>query len=232
MQKIAVVSGASRGIGKAIVLRFLAEGYSVFVSGRSESRLHELKDSLLPNQRFSLHLFQGDMSVTEEVKAFAQFVGMQTKVVDVLVNNAGQFIPGTIASEEDGVLEHLLATNVQSAYHLTRALLPLIQSNGHIFNICSTASIMAFTNGGSYCISKFALLGFSRVLRAELMAQKIRVTSVLPGPTLTDSWSGTDLPETRFMKAEDVATLVFTCTTLSSEACVEEILLRPIAGDI
>lgn len=234
MQKVAVISGASRGIGKAIAQRYLAEGYKVFISGRSVARLEEFSNTLPADQKARLFTFSGDMGVKAEVFAFAEFVKQNAKEVNILVNNAGQFIPGTIEGETDGTLEQLLQTNVNSAYYLTRALLPVLEVSAlpHIFNICSTASIMAFTNGGSYCISKFALLGFSKVLRAELMPKKIKVTCILPGPTLTDSWAGSDLPENRFMKAEDIAELVFTCSSLSPAACVEELLIRPIEGDI
>jgi short-subunit dehydrogenase len=128
----------------------------------------------------------------------------------------------------------MLATNVHSAYHLTRLLLPdmMTRQTGHIFNICSTASIMPYTNGGSYCISKFALYGMTQVLREELKPHGIKVTAVLPGATLTASWEGTDLPESRFMKAEDIAKTILGAYQLSANTVIEEILLRPQLGDI
>ena len=91
---------------------------------------------------------------------------------------------------------------------------------------------MAYPNGGSYSISKFALLGFSKALREELKLNNIRVTAVLPGATRTASWEGVDLPETRFIKPEDVADAVFGAYTLSPGSVVEEILIRPQLGDI
>jgi len=154
--------------------------------------------------------------------------------VHILVNNAGIFLPGTIEGEEDGVLERLLKVNLESAYHLTRATLPAIRKagSGHIFTICSTASITAYTNGGSYCISKFALLGMNKVLREELKNSGIRVTSIIPGATLTDSWKGTDLPPRRFNKPEDIAESIWSAWNLSPGCVVEEILIRPQEGDI
>lgn len=91
---------------------------------------------------------------------------------------------------------------------------------------------MPYVNGGSYCISKFALLGMSKVLRAETMGSTIAVTAVLPGATLTDSWSGSELPESRFMQAEDVAAAVWSAWTINTSSVVEELLVRPRAGDI
>ncbi|MBL7876963.1 MAG: SDR family NAD(P)-dependent oxidoreductase, partial [Cyclobacteriaceae bacterium] len=104
--------------------------------------------------------------------------------------------------------------------------------SGHIFNICSIASIKAYPNGGSYAISKFALLGFSKVLREELKEHGIRVTAVLPGATKTASWAGSTLPDSRFIKPEDVAETIFSAYSLSPNAVVEELLIRPQLGDI
>jgi NAD(P)-dependent dehydrogenase (short-subunit alcohol dehydrogenase family) len=91
---------------------------------------------------------------------------------------------------------------------------------------------MAYPNGGSYAISKFALLGFSRCLRAELKEYGIRVTAVMPGATLTDSWAGTSYPNDRFMPPEDVAEMVFSAYSLSTRSVVEDIIIRPQLGDL
>jgi short-subunit dehydrogenase len=102
----------------------------------------------------------------------------------------------------------------------------------HVFHICSIASLMAFPQSGSYSISKFALLGFSKSLRQELLHTNVKVTSVMPGATLTDSWAGVDLPAERFMEAKDVADIIWASYNLSKSAVVEEIVLRPMQGDI
>ena len=91
---------------------------------------------------------------------------------------------------------------------------------------------MAYENGGSYCISKFALYGMSKVLREELKESKIKVTSVLPGATFTASWEGADIPEERFMKARDVAEMVYSTFKLSPQSVVEDLLIRPQLGDL
>ncbi|MNL41342.1 Sepiapterin reductase [compost metagenome] len=127
-----------------------------------------------------------------------------------------------------------METNLYSAYHLTRGLLlgMMELKKGHIFTICSTASIIAYPNGGSYCISKFALYGMTKVLREEMKPYNVRVTAILPGATYTDSWKGTDLPEERFMDSRDVAESIWSVYALSSRAVVEEILIRPQLGDL
>jgi NADP-dependent 3-hydroxy acid dehydrogenase YdfG len=106
------------------------------------------------------------------------------------------------------------------------------RKKGHIFNLCSTASITAYTNGGAYCVSKFALYGMTKVLREELKPHGIRVTAILPGATLTASWEGVDLPPERFIQATDVAKMIWSAYNLSPGAVIEEILMRPQLGDI
>jgi short-subunit dehydrogenase len=151
-----------------------------------------------------------------------------------LINNAGIFIPGTILNEQDGTLERMMDTNLYSAYYLTKAVYPLMQQSlkPHIFNMCSIASFMAYPNGGSYAISKFALLGLTKVLRAELKTEGIRVTAIMPGATWTDSWAGADFPEDRLMDADDIAETIWTAYQLNRKSVVEEIIIRPQLGDL
>ena len=151
-----------------------------------------------------------------------------------MINNAGSFLPGNIHTEKEGVFEKMLQTNLHSAYYLTRTVLPKMMEakNGHIFNMCSIASLAAYENGGSYSISKFALLGFTKNLRQELKSYNIKVTAVIPGAVYTDSWSTTDIRPERIMEVDDVANMVYAASLLSPQACVEEILLRPQLGDL
>ncbi|MBC3784812.1 SDR family oxidoreductase [Spirosoma utsteinense] len=224
MKPLIVVTGGTKGIGRAIVDRFVAEGFDAIVCARSIDGISG--PGLLP--------FSADLSSRSGVDALVAYVESLNRPVDVLVNNTGVFQPGQIHNEAEGTFEQLMTTNVGSAYHLTRGLVRdmMIQRKGHIFMMCSTASITPYINGGSYCISKFALLGMSRVLREELKPHDVKVTAILPGATLTASWTGTDLPEDRFMKPEDVAESTWMAYSLSKSAVVEEILIRPQLGDI
>jgi short-subunit dehydrogenase len=159
---------------------------------------------------------------------------LQYGVPDVLINSAGQFIPGSVYNEPEGALEKTIEINLYSAYHLTRLLLPKMMEakRGHIFNICSIASIKAYHNGGAYSISKFALLGFGKNLREEMKPHNIKVTSVIPGAAYTDSWSSSGIDSKRMMEADDVAKMVYAASQLSPQACVEEIIMRPQLGDL
>jgi short-subunit dehydrogenase len=231
----AVITGASKGIGKAIAEKLAREGFNIAICARNEASLQQAaRDIQAQNASVTVLTVSADMGKKEDVLAFAAKVKEAFPVVDILVNNAGIFVPGSLAEQEDGLLESIMAANVYSAYHMTRQLLPAMkaQRKGHIFNLCSTASYTSYPNGGVYSISKFALLGFSRNLREELKTHNVKVTALSPGPTLTASWDGFDGPPDRMMEAADVANLLWAAYTLSAQAVVEEVIMRPILGDI
>jgi len=235
-----VITGASRGIGKAVAAAFAAAGHHLYLCSRNEASLtntvHELQQ-LYP--QIIIKAIPKDLSRKEEAEAFGQWLLDQQIRIDVLVNNAGTYLPGGIHYETEGVLEKMMDINLYSAYHLTRKLLPAIVhqeiingSKGHIFNICSIASQQAYPNGGAYGISKYALYGFSKNLREEMKTHFVKVTAVLPGAVLTDSWGDFDNSHHRIMEASDLAKMIFTSAHLSPGACVEEIVIRPQLGDL
>lgn len=236
-ENLIVVTGGSKGIGRAVVSRFLRAGYPVATCARSAADLATLTAELtagLPGAQ--LHTLPADLSQPADCARFAAFVQGLGLPVEVLVNNAGAFVPGRLQDEpaDGSQLRQMLAVNLLSAYDVTLLLLPgfISRGRGHIFTICSTASITAYPNGGSYGIAKHALLGFTKNLREELKPAGVRVTAVLPGPTLTASWEGVDLPTERFVQADDVAEAVFGTYSLSPHAVVEELLIRPQLGDL
>lgn len=230
----AVITGGTKGIGRAIADLLASKGIDLFVCSRSESDLASMKSTIEESHNAKVYTAVVDMSKKTEVLAFAENILKEVEQIDILINNAGLFIPGALAEEEDGALEQMINTNLYSAYHLTRALLPgmLAQRHGHIFNMCSIASKIAYPNGGSYSISKFALLGFSKVLREELKDKGIKVTSILPGATWSNSWAGVDLPQDRLMEANDIAIATWGALQMSPSAVVEEIVIRPQLGDL
>jgi len=152
----------------------------------------------------------------------------------ILINNAGFFLPGNLMEEEQGILESQIEANVYSAYHTSRAIVPAMikKGSGHIFNICSIASLKAYTQGGSYGISKYALDGFSKNLREELKDKGIKVTGVYPGATYTNSWVGSGVEPSRIMESNDIAKMILAATQLSPRAVVEDIVMRPQLGDL
>src|SRR4051812_26899593 len=232
-----VVTGASKGLGLAIAEKFAedGQGHTLLLCARNAQTLQQVATDMQARYPHTRLLAQPcDMSKKEEVLCFAEWVLQTVDKVDIIVNNAGQFVPGSVYNEPDGALEQMINTNLYSAYYLTRALLPNMMAarEGHIFNMCSIASLKAYANGGAYSISKFALMGFNKNLREELKSYNIKVTAVYPGATMTDSWSGSGIDPQRIMEASDVANLIYTSAFLSPQACVEEILLRPQLGDL
>ena len=235
MNKLIVVTGGTKGIGRAILEKFAAQGFDLATCSRKTEELEKLKTTMKRDYPAStVYTISADLSDKHQVLSFCNFVRGLNRPVDVLVNNAGYFIPGEITNEPEGTLESMINANLYSAYHTTRGLIAVMKENkaGHIFNMCSIASFTAYSNGGSYAISKFAMLGFSKCLRAELKGFGIRVTAVMPGATKTESWDGTDEPEERFMKPEDVAETVYAAYSLSGRTVVEEVILRPQLGDL
>jgi len=234
MNKTLVISGCSKGIGLATTELFASKGFNIAGCARNKTDLLELFKRLsetYPEQEF---FFEScDVTDKKMLQTFAADSIRQFKRIDVLVNNAGMYVPGEVCSEDDGIFEKQLNTNLGSAYHLTRGIAPAMkkQEFGHIFNVCSVASIKAFADGGSYSISKFALYGMSKVLREELKPHNIKVTSLLPGATLTASWDGSNAPGSRLMKKEDVAKMIWAAYELSDYSVVEEMIMRPLPGD-
>lgn len=229
-----VVTGASQGIGRAVAEAFARWGADLFLCARHMDREVKWQQDLMEQYNVSVMSHNADLSEEAQVEAFAGKVLEVFPAVDILVNNAGSFEPGTVHGEPAGQLDMMLRTNLYSAYHLTRALLPpmMARKSGHIFNICSVAALQAYPAGGSYSISKWALLGFSRNLREEMKPYGIKVTAVHPGATMTRSWASSGVEPDRIMQAEDIAALVIAAASLSPQACVEDILVRPQLGDL
>lgn len=229
-----IITGASKGIGKAIAAAFATEGNQIIICARNQQALQETAIVLSSlNSGAKVQYLAADLSTKEGVKSFADFC-LSFGTPDVLVNNAGVYIPGNVVDEIDGNLEMMMNINLYSAYYLTRYLMPAMTSNksGHIFNICSIASLHAYQGGGGYSISKFAMDGFSKNLRHELKNVGIKVTTVYPGAVMTDSWGDFDNSNQRIMESSDIAKMVLAASKLSASAVVEEIVVRPQLGDL
>jgi NAD(P)-dependent dehydrogenase (short-subunit alcohol dehydrogenase family) len=223
------ITGGSKGIGKALAERFHRGGWQVLACARGAEALASLAEALPGLQTYAC-----DLADKEQVKAFGAHVLSCFGAPEVLVNNAGAYLPGELHREEDEVFERLMALNLASAYYLTKALLPsmIARRRGSIVNMSSVAGLQAYPNGGSYSISKFALSGFSRNLREELKPHNIRVLTLYPGAVFTASWEGADVEEERLMPTEDIAELLWAACALSERSVVEEMIIRPALGDL
>jgi short-subunit dehydrogenase len=229
-----VITGASRGIGKELAEHFAKEGADLYLCSREIGKTIQWQQTLMEKYQVKVTSFNADLGDAVDTKLFGEQLLNALDYVDVLINNAGVYQPGSIHNEPEGQLEKMMAVNLFSAYHLTRILVPRMieRKSGHIFNMSSIAALKAYQNGGSYSISKFALTGFSKNLREELLEHGIKVTTVYPGATMTSSWDGSGIDLNRIMESSDIAKMIVAACKLSPQACVEDMVIRPILGDL
>ena len=225
----AIITGASKGIGKAIALKLAQNGYNLAICARDESDLQAFVADL---QVFGTKIIAVvvDCSKKEEVMSFFNRVKAEMQSVDVLVNNVGTFLPGNILDEDDEIFEIQQQLNLNSAYYLSKNFGKMMREarSGHIFNICSIASVQVVKDAGSYTVTKTAMLSLNNVLRKALAEYNVKVTAILPGSTLTASWEGTTIPAETFVQPEDIANLLHSILSLSSGVNVDELILTPL----
>ena len=228
--KIVAVTGANRGIGRAIVEALAREGARVILIGRNRRALARAAREIGGDP------IVAEADVTRRASVLRAFrgIGRKTQRLDALVNNAGVFIfkPFTRTTLEDWDL--VIAANLTSLFVVTQAALPLLRRgrDTHLVNILSVSSRVAFDKCSAYTASKFGAMGLTRVLRKELRPMGIRVTAILPGSTNTRMADEFDFPVDRgkLLQPDDVAQAVLTALLQPPRAAVEEIHLMSSGG--
>lgn len=225
----AIITGATKGIGRAIAIRLAEEGYNLAICSRNEEELIAFKGAL-EYTGVKVFTFKADLSQKAEVYNFCNAVQERMAEADVLVNNTGTFLTGSLLDEPDDQFESQLDLNLKAAYYCGKFFGKMMRQrqSGHIFNICSVASKQNAENAGSYSVTKAALFSLNNVFREELSKYNVKVTAVLPGSTLTSSWEGTSMPAERFVKPEDIAAAIASVLSLSTGANVDEITIKPV----
>lgn len=229
-----VITGASHGIGRAVAVAFARiSGARIALLSRDESLLEETR-ALCRAEGADADVYVCDVTDEVSVNRVGAAIQQQWGTPDVLVNNAGLFEPGSVREMSVAVFRKQVEVNLTSAFIVTHAFLNemLDRRRGHIFFMCSVASIKAYPGGVAYCAAKHGLLGLARTLREEARESGLRVTAVMPGATFTRSWEAAALPEERLIPADDVAAAIVDAYRLSNRTVVEEILMRPQLGDI
>ncbi|MGD1843971.1 MAG: SDR family oxidoreductase [Salibacteraceae bacterium] len=226
----ALITGATRGIGRAVAHALAKEGYDLAITARSLSDLEDLRQELRGiYPHLEIIARSADLMEHYDIDALAQTVVQHWGGVDVLVNNVGAYTLGRLGENEPRELETSLKVNLLSAYKLTLPLLPAFkaQGSGHIFNIGSIVTRQPRVEAANYTIAKFALDGFTKVLAEEMRDHGVKVCSILPGSVNTSSWDGIEAPKETFVQPEDVARSIVAAIHLSSGAWIEELVIRP-----
>lgn len=229
-----VVTGASQGIGRAIATAFSQEPAArLALVARNAEKLEQVVEACT-TLGAEAAAFPCDVTDEDAVASMASAILDKWGTPDVLVNNAGVFQPGALLETTLASFRRQVDVNLISAFSVTqRFLKPMLErDSGAIFYMASVAALKAYPGGAAYCAAKHGLLGLARSVREETRDTGIRVTTLLPGATLTPSWDGVELPEERFMPATDIAKAVRDIYHMSDRTVVEEIVLRPQKGDI
>lgn len=229
-----VITGASQGIGQALAERFAREpDTQLALVARNVTKLTAVA-AACHGYGASAEIFPCDVTQDEAVTAMGRAVIDRFGTPDVLINNAGAFVPTPLADASAEVFRQQLEVNLMSAFLVTQVFLPAMRTaaQGHVFYMASVASLRAYPGSVAYCAAKHGLLGLARVVREETKSDGLRVTTVFPGATLTPSWDGVEVPEERFMPAHDVAQAIVDVYNLSPRTVVEDLILRPQLGDI
>ncbi len=226
-----LISGATKGIGKAIALACASKGFDLALGARNQSDLIEFKNeiqSLYPKVKISVHAV--DFSNILQIEQFVSQTLAEHKKIDILVNNVGAYKEDNVTTSIS-LLDEMLNINLKSAYYLSKLIIPQLKEGDSIINICSVLSKNVRKEAASYTISKHALYGFNNALREELRYQKIKVTAILPGSVYTPSWDEISVNPEELIQAEDVAKAVLFAIECSPNAVAEEIIIRPITFD-
>ncbi len=226
-EKIAVVTGASKGIGRGCALGLAQLGYHVVLASRSLDKLETLKNEILQqtNAGATVHAF--DVTDDSSIKEFSQRLTKEFGHLDVFVNNAGIDAHGTL-SLETKTFDDLLATNLRAPFMLLKYLAPLIEKapESYIFNIASRAGKVGFAHNGGYVATKFALVGLNESLYREFATSPVRVTAICPGWVYTDMAQGSGLQPDEMIQVEDIVKTLRWLLSLSPQTCVKEVVIE------
>ena len=234
-QKVVWVTGASVGIGFDIAKTFARAGHIVIATARRKSRLVKLVNEL----RFAGHeayAFVCDIQSERSIFATKKKIIEKCGTIDVLINNAGVTVFKSFIDTKSFEFDDVMKTNFRGSFLTSKAVLPLMMKkrSGHIINILSVSANTVFTDSAVYSASKAALLALSNVLRAEVRKFNIKVSNILPGAVDTAMWSPASRQryQKRMMTPKEVADVVLCVADQPKKIVMEDVVLRPIKGDI
>ncbi|NIP30550.1 MAG: SDR family NAD(P)-dependent oxidoreductase [Candidatus Dadabacteria bacterium] len=232
-KKVAVITGASRGIGRAIALELAKDNYFLALCSRNKKNLEKLGSELKQiNDSFILSSF--DIREENKVAQFIREIVKKADNINILINNAGIASVSKIEDTEVDNWDEIIDTNLKSTFLMVKHCLPNMSDGDQIINIGSNASKIGFPNWSAYCASKFGVLGFTNALREEVRGRGIRVSAVLPGPTKTDIWENLDGNWNKdiMMNPEIIAKTVLSVINQPDGANIDEIDIVPTVGKL
>lgn len=224
--KTAIITGAGKGIGKAVAIALAKEGVNLGLIARTTADLEALQQQLGSEHGVKVHIASADISEANEAADAVSKLIEALGGVDILINNAGIAQFGTLMDMDPAEWERIVRVNLMGTYYVTRAALPhmMEQQSGDIINVASTAGERGFATGSAYCASKFALLGLTESLMQEVRKSNIRVVALTPSTVNTELAQNAGLKigeEDRMMQAEDVAELALATLKLPKRVFVK-----------
>ena len=242
MNKIALITGATSGIGRAVADIFAENKYNLIVTGRRSERLQELKAALERQHGISVLALCFDVRSNDEVVRNIESLPVEWRNIDVLVNNAGLAVG--LNHIQDGVLddwERMIDTNIKGLLYVTRAVSPLMiaRNSGHIVNICSIAGKEVYENGNVYCATKHAVDALSKAMRIDMLGHNIKVTNVCPGAVETEFSIVRFKGDTQRaagtyrgiepLTGRDIAECIYFAVSLPKHVCINDMMIMPTA---
>ena len=242
MNKIALITGATSGIGRAVADIFAENKYNLIVTGRRSERLQELKAALKQQHGIGVLALCFDVRDNDEVVRNIESLPVEWRNIDVLVNNAGLAVG--LNHIQDGVLddwERMIDTNIKGLLYVTRAVSPLMiaRNSGHIVNICSIAGKEVYENGNVYCATKHAVDALSKAMRIDMLGHNIKVTNVCPGAVETEFSIVRFKGDTQRaagtyrgiepLTGRDIAECIYFAVSLPQHVCINDMMIMPMA---
>ena len=233
MSEVAIITGASSGIGKCLALKLLESGYKIILVARSKDKIYSLRDKIqsLGGKSLALPIDVSKPNEILKLKKHAELFGETT----VIINNAGI---GKFSKIEDVSLEAWnlhMDINLRASFLISQAFIPKMKKlkKGMLIFINSVAGKMGYPNSTAYTASKFGLTGFANSLREELREDKIKVVSIHPGAVDTPFWNnkGVDFPRNEMLKPEHIAEFIIHAINSPDNLTIEELVIRRVGGD-
>ena len=241
MKKIALITGATSGIGKSTAIKFAENNYDLIITGRRKERLEKISNELKNKYGVEVLPLNFDIRNFEEVKEAVDNLPPEWKNIDVLVNNAG--LAAGLETIQEGKLENwerMIDTNIKGLLYISKMIMPLMIENGkgHIINIGSIAGKEVYPKGNIYCATKHAVDALTKAMRIDLLPHKIKVSQIAPGAVETE-FSIVRLGDEEAAKKvyegyepllpEDIAEVCYYVTTLPPHVNINDVLIMPTA---